>query len=93
MKFFDWDEEKNRQLKKERSISFEDVLIVIEGERILDIMDHPNKKRYPKQKIYVVAINGYAYLVPFIEDDEKYFLKTIIPSRKMTKRYLKGGGK
>ncbi len=93
MKFFDWDEEKNRQFKKERSISFEDVLIAIEGERILDIIDHPNKKRYPKQKIYVVVINGYAYLVPFVEDDEKYFLKTIIPSRKMTKRHLKGGGK
>lgn len=91
MKYFDWDEEKNKRLKKERKISFESVVIAISEENVLDIVDHPNTKRYPNQKIYIVTINDYAYLVPYIEDEEKYFLKTIIPSRKMTKKYLRGG--
>lgn len=91
MKYHDWDDEKNHQLKKERGISFEDILISIEEGKILDIIEHPNKKRYPNQKIFIVAVNEYVYLVPFVENDEKYFLKTIIPSRKMTKRYLKRG--
>ena len=89
MKYFDWDEEKNKRLKKERKISFESVVIAISEENVLDIVDHPNTKRYPNQKIYIVTINDYAYLVPYIEDEEKYFLKTIIPSRKMTKKYLR----
>ena len=93
MKYFDWDEGKNKQLKKERDISFENALISIAEGKIFDIIDHPNQKRYPKQKIFIINMNNYAYLVPFVEDDKKYFLKTIIPSRKMTKRYMKGGKK
>lgn len=88
MEYFDWDEEKNQQLKEERDISFEEVLIAIADNQILDIIEHPNKKKYPNQKIFIVNINEYAYLVPFIEDEEKIFLKTVIPSRKATKKYI-----
>ena len=88
MKYFDWDEEKNTKLKGEREVSFEEVVDAIEDNRVLDRIDHPNKKRYPNQKIMIVKINDYAYLVPFVENEEKIFFKTIIPSRKMTKKYL-----
>ncbi len=91
-KYFDWDKEKNKRIKEERGISFDNILVSIGEGKVLDIIPHPNHKRYPNQKIYIVAFNEYAYLVPFVEDDEKYFLKTIIPSRKMTKKYLRGGG-
>lgn len=88
MKYIDWDEEKNSKLKEERSISFEEVLVAIEGNQILDIVEHANKEKYPNQKIIIININEYAYLVPFVEDEEKIFLKTIIPSRKATKKYI-----
>jgi len=88
MKYFDWDQKKNAELKRERDTGFEEALVAIEEGNILDIVEHPNKKRYPNQKIFVIKINNYAYLVPFAEDDEKLFLKTIIPSRKATKQYL-----
>ena len=88
MKYFDWDEEKNAKLKEEREVSFEEVVDAVEGNRVLDRIGHPNKKRYPNQKIMIVKINDYAYLVPFVEDEEKIFFKTVIPSRKMTKKYL-----
>jgi len=88
MKYVDWDNKKNGQLKEEREISFEDILIAIEEGRLLDIVEHPNKNRYLNQKIFIVVINNYAYLVPFVEDEEKIFLKTIIPSRKATKQYI-----
>lgn len=89
MKYFDWDRRKNQKLKKERDISFEDVVIALNEERILYRGDHPNQKKYPGQKIVVVAIKNYAYVVPFVEDDEKIFFKTIIPNRKATKKYLR----
>ncbi len=88
MKYFDWDEEKNQILKQEREISFEDIVIAIEDGQILDIVKHPNEKRYSNQKIFIINFNDYAYLVPFIEEEEKIFLKTIIPSRRATKKYL-----
>ncbi len=88
MKYFDWNNQKNEQLKEERDISFEDCVIVIEEGKILDIIEHQNKEKYLNQKIFVVNINNYAYLIPFIEDEEKIFLKTIIPSRKATKKYI-----
>lgn len=89
MKYFDWNEDKNKVLKKERGISFEDIKIVVETGGVLDVFNHPNQKRYPGQKIMVVKIENYAYLVPYVGDDEKIFLKTIIPSRKATKKYLR----
>ncbi len=89
MKYFDWDEEKNQQLKEERDISFEEVVIALDEERVLYRGDHPNQNKYPGQKIVVVEIKDYAYVVPFIEDGEKIFFKTIIPNRKATKKYLR----
>lgn len=89
MKYFDWDPEKNAKLDSERGICFEEVLVAIEEGRILDILEHSNQKRYPGQKILVLKLRDYVYLVPYTEDEEKYFLKTIIPSRKLTKQYLK----
>lgn len=88
VKYFDWSREKNEILKAERDISFDEVTIAIESGGLLDIIENLNKKRYPNQKIFVVNIGGYVYLIPFVEDDKKYFLKTIFPSRKMTKKYL-----
>ncbi|MBK7103803.1 MAG: DUF4258 domain-containing protein [Ignavibacteriae bacterium] len=88
MKYFDWDEDKNNILKEKRNISFEEIVFAISNEKILDIFEHPNKEKYPNQKIFIVEINNYAYIVPFVEDDEKYFLKTIYPSREATKIYL-----
>lgn len=86
MKYFNWNPEKNKKLIKERGISFEICLVKIEGKDVLDILVNVN---YPNQKIFVLEIEGYAYLVPFIETEEEIFLKTIIPSRKFTKQYLK----
>lgn len=88
MKYIDWSRDKNELLKIERDVCFEDVLLAIENNQVLDILKHPNPKRYPDQKIFIININNYVYLVPFIEDKEKIFLKTIIPSRKATKKYL-----
>lgn len=88
---FDWNEEKNALLKEVRKISFEDVVTAINEEKILDIIRNPNKKLYPNQKAYIIEIENYAYFVPFVEKLDIHFLKTIIPSRKMTKKYLKGG--
>ena len=90
MKYFLWNEEKNELLKSERQVSFEDVVFYIEMGFLLDVLEHPNQKKYKGQKIFVVQIDDYVYLIPFLEDDREIFLKTIIPSRKATKIYLKG---
>ncbi|MBT9164733.1 MAG: hypothetical protein DDT23_00738 [candidate division WS2 bacterium] len=87
MKYFDWNPEKNKKLIKERGISFEICLVHIEQGKILDIIS--NKTPYQHQFVYVLEIEGYVYYVPFVEDSEKIFLKTIIPSRKANKKYLK----
>ena len=88
MKYFDWDKEKNKLLHDERGISFEDVIQALDEGKEIDRISHPNKKRYPNQKQIIVNLENYAYIVPYVEDEEKVFLKTIIPSRKMTKKYL-----
>jgi uncharacterized DUF497 family protein len=93
MKYFFWNEEKNEILKEERQVSFEDVVFYIEQGFLLDVLENPNQEKYKGQKIFVVQIEDYVYLVPFIEDDHAVFLKTIIPSRKATRTYLKGGEK
>ena len=90
MKYFSWNEEKNELLKEERQISFEDVVFYISQGFLLDVLEHPNQEKYQGQKIFVVQIDDYAYLVPFVESEQGIFLKTIIPSRKATKKYLKG---
>lgn len=86
---FEWNNDKNERLKEQRGICFEDVLIAINEDGILDIIKHPNQKKYPRQKIYILKINAYIYMVPFTIQDEMIFLKTIIPSRKMKKVYTK----
>ena len=88
MKLFDWDIKKNEELKAERDVGFEDVLFSIMYEGLLDIFEHPNKQKYPGQRVFIVRIEEYVYLVPFVEEEKVIFLKTIIPSRKMTKKYL-----
>lgn len=90
MKYFSWNEEKNELLKEERKISFEDVVFYISQGFLLDVLEHLNQEKYQGQKIFVVQIDNYAYLVPFVENEREIFLKTIIPSRKATKKYLKG---
>ena len=88
MKYLDWSPEKNELLKRERDISFDEAAIIIAEGRMLDTVNHTNQKKYPNQQLYVVEVMNYVYLVPFVEDDNKIFLKTIIPSRKATKQYL-----
>ena len=86
MKYFNWNPQKNKKLIKERGVSFEICLVKIENKDILDILNNIN---YPNQKIFVLEIDDYVYLVPFVENENEIFLKTIIPSRKFTKKYLK----
>ncbi len=83
-----WNSEKSSILKTLRGVSFEDVVFYIERGYILDDFMHPDQQAYPGQRIMVIAIDDYAYIVPYIENDEELFLKTIIPSRKATKKYL-----
>ena len=90
MKYFAWDAEKNEQLRAERGISFEEIVFHIERGDIVDILEHPNQEKYRGQRIFVVKVSDYAYLVPFEETEIEVVLKTIIPSRKATKRYLRG---
>ncbi|HXE95024.1 MAG TPA: hypothetical protein VN642_01355 [Dongiaceae bacterium] len=89
MKPINWNSEKNIRLKSARGVSFEEVLAAISHGALLDVVEHPNKERYPNQRMFIVRIRGYAYLVPFVETDEEVFLKTIIPSRIATRGYLK----
>jgi uncharacterized DUF497 family protein len=88
MKRYHWNDEKNEQLKKDRGICFEDVVYFLEQGLLLDGFDNPNQKKYPGQRLYVIEIDRYAYVVPFVESEDSVFLKTIIPSRKATKKYL-----
>lgn len=88
MKPFRWNHDKNEVLKKDREISFEEVVLAIEADGLLDELQHPNPDKYPNQSILVVALEGYVYLVPYVEEQDYYFLKTVIPSRKATRDYL-----
>lgn len=91
MKRFRWNPDKGEMLKSERGVSFEAMVVAIEAGGLLDILAHANEKRYPRQRVFVVAHDNYAYLVPFVEEDEYFFLKTVIPSRKATRDYLNTG--
>lgn len=88
MKHFSWSTEKNEKLKEERGVSFEEVVFHIERGDVLDIVEHPNKERYPNQRFFVLNMEDYVYVVPFVEGKGEIFLKTIIPSRKATREYL-----
>lgn len=87
---FAWSEEKNRRLIEDRGISFEVVLVHIEQGDLLAVLEHPDPERFGRQKIFVVRVGSYAYLIPYVESGEEIFLKTIIPSRKATRDYLGG---
>ena len=91
MKPFRWSSEKNEVLRSERGISFESVVVAVEAGGLPDILAHPNPGKYPKQRVLVVACDNYACLVPFVEEKDCYFLKTVIPSRKATRDYLLQG--
>jgi hypothetical protein len=92
MKPFRWNHEKNEELKSERDISFEEIVLAIEADGLLDIVRHPNSGKYPNQLLFVVALDSYVYLVPFVEEPDYFFLKTIIPNRKATRDYLQRSG-
>lgn len=88
VKPFLWSADKNEILKETRNISFEEVVLHMERGGLLDILEHPNQQRYAGQRIFVVEVGGYAYLVPFVESDTDIFLKTVIPNHKATLTYL-----
>ena len=88
MKPFRWPPDKNDLLKQARGVSFEDITVAVEADGLLEIVPHQNPKKYPRQKIMVVEVAGYAFLVPFVEEEDHFFLKTIIPSRKATRDFI-----
>jgi uncharacterized DUF497 family protein len=89
MKVFRWDNEKNELLKNNRGVCFEQIVILMEREDVLETVEHPNQNKYPGQKIATVMIDDYAYLVPYVQKSDEIFLKTIIPSRKATNKYMR----
>jgi uncharacterized DUF497 family protein len=88
LKPFRWSPDKSDLLKAERGISFEEITVAVEAGGLLQVVPHPNTKKYPRQKVMVVEVTGYAYLVPFVEEADHFFLKTIIPSRKATRDFI-----
>ncbi|MEE8442048.1 MAG: BrnT family toxin [Spirochaetia bacterium] len=88
---FNWDDEKNELLKRSRGISFEEIVVAIEDGNVVDVLTHPNKDRYPNQEVYLVVHHDYVFAVPFVRDriGSEIVLKTIYPSRKFTRRYLR----
>lgn len=91
-KTMQWNAQKNEILKRGRGVSFEMVVVAIGAGGLLDVLPHPNREKYPDQRVLVVAVDDYAYLVPYVEKEEYLFLKTIIPNRKATRDYLQRGG-
>lgn len=90
VKYFDWNDEKNELLKKIRGVSFEQVELAIASGDLIDRLKHPNPSKYPDQQVFLIKIDDHIYSVPFVEDDEKIFLKTIIPNSSATKMYMGG---
>ncbi|MBI1320849.1 MAG: toxin [Candidatus Hydrogenedens sp.] len=88
MKRLDWNSDKNEWLRRTRGISFDEIALLLQSGQLLAILDRGAPDRYPGQYVFVINVDGYAYIVPYVEDEHSYFLKTIIPSRKMTRRYL-----
>lgn len=88
MKYFDWNDEKNEYLKKVRGVSFEQVELAIASGDLVDRLSHPNPSKYPNQRVFLVRVEDYIYSVPYAEDEDKIFLKIIIPNSKATKKYF-----
>ncbi len=84
---YEWEPKKNEWLKKERHVSFEEIIFHLSQGNVWKIADHPNQDKYKGQQIYFVVMEGYVYLVPYVREGDTLFLKTIIPSRKATKAY------
>ncbi len=91
---YNWNDEKNEILKKNRGISFEEIVLCISEGKVVKVLKHPNKEKYNNQKIYLIDYRDYIYVVPFVENEtgKEIFLKTIYPSREYTKKYIKNGG-
>ncbi len=89
MTVFHWNNDKNEWLKENRGVCFEQIVILMEREEVLEVLGHPNQGKYPGQRIAVVKINDFAYLIPYVQEGEELFLKTIIPSRKATNKYMR----
>ena len=89
LKKFTWDIRKNKKLKEERGVSFEDVVFYLSKGKLITILENPNQEEYKDQKIYLINIEDYVYYVPFKEFNNEINLITIIPSRKMTKKFLR----
>jgi len=87
MKAIRWNNEKNEWLKANRKVSFEAVLLAVSNDGFIDDIQHPNEILYPNQRLLIVKIKDYVYAVPYVENEEEKFLKTIIPSRKLQKKY------
>ncbi len=87
---YNWSEEKNRQLRKQRLISFEEIVLCIQEGKIVTVLEHPNREKYPNQQLYLIDYRKQIYVVPFVinKEEEVIFLKTIYPSRHYTKKYL-----
>lgn len=90
MKPIRWNAAKSLSLKAERGVSFEEILSAISQDGLLSVMDHPNRAKYGHQKMLIVRIQDYAYLVPYVESEKEIFLKSIMPSRKATRDFLSG---
>lgn len=86
---FQWNNEKNILLIKERNVCFEDIVTCVENDKLLDIIKNPSQGR-EDQMCLIVDISNYAYVVPFVKNGNIFFLKTIYKSRKQTKKYLRG---
>ncbi len=84
MKYLNWNPEKNEIIKRDRGISFEEIAYLIESDQIIGIEENIN---FPNQRMYVLKIDNYAIIVPYVENDDEIFLKTAFPSRKYTKKY------
>jgi uncharacterized DUF497 family protein len=86
---FDWDPEKNEQIKRERGISFEEIALLLGAGHIWAVYKNWNEEKYPDQRDFLLPVDGYIYAIPFVENKECIFLKTAFPSRKLAKRYGK----
>ncbi|MCH7939551.1 MAG: BrnT family toxin [Candidatus Marinimicrobia bacterium] len=91
MKAFVWDDTKNKKLKAERGVSFEEVVTAIEQGSLIEVIENHNQDRYRHQQVFIVEIKQYAHLVPFVESEQEVLLITIIRSRKATRKYLGKG--
>ena len=93
MRRFRWDYGKNIVLQRTRGIGFEEIVAAIEAGGLLDTVKHHDLRRYPRQQLLIVALHDYAYVVPYVEEEDgTYFLKTVYPSRNMTEKYLQKSG-